>query len=151
MAHHSAWTVRKSDKGFLCLHPYDFLCRSNQRRCGKQIHHAGQWQLKGWVPIRTKAKLNAAATNHIAFLQTNPERVKSYFQDPCVKYAARKLLPTGSIARLARHPIYTIFSFRLAHETKIVNRLILLPPRHRVPASLRAPSAPWFRYFVRRS
>ena len=40
------------------------------------------------VPVRTKAKLHAAATNHMAFIQTNPERVRSYFQDPRVKYAA---------------------------------------------------------------
>ena len=39
------------------------------------------------VPVRTKAKLHAAATNHMAFIQTNPERVRSYFQDPRVKYA----------------------------------------------------------------
>ena len=40
------------------------------------------------VPVRTKAKLHAAATNHMTFIETNPERVKSYFQDPRVKYAA---------------------------------------------------------------
>ena len=40
------------------------------------------------VPVRTKAKLHAAATNHMTFIQTNPERVRSYFQDPRVKYAA---------------------------------------------------------------
>jgi hypothetical protein len=32
--------------------------------------------------------LHAAATNHMTFIQTNPERVRSYFQDPRVKYAA---------------------------------------------------------------
>mgnify|MGYP000184460629 CR=1 FL=1 len=40
------------------------------------------------VPVRTKAKLHAAATNHMTFIKTHPERVKSYFQDPRVKYAA---------------------------------------------------------------
>ncbi|MCS6764624.1 MAG: IS630 family transposase [Candidatus Protistobacter heckmanni] len=40
------------------------------------------------VPVRTKAKLHAAAKNHMAFIETHPERVKSYFQDPRVKYAA---------------------------------------------------------------
>lgn len=34
------------------------------------------------VPARTKAKLNTAATEHM------PERIKSFFQDPRVKYAA---------------------------------------------------------------
>ncbi|MCS6762944.1 MAG: IS630 family transposase [Candidatus Protistobacter heckmanni] len=40
------------------------------------------------VPVRTKAKLHAAAKNHMAFIETHLERVKSYFQDPRVKYAA---------------------------------------------------------------
>lgn len=40
------------------------------------------------VPVRTKAKLHAAASEHMAFIESNPERVKSYFQDPRVKYAA---------------------------------------------------------------
>ncbi|MCS6763191.1 MAG: IS630 family transposase, partial [Candidatus Protistobacter heckmanni] len=40
------------------------------------------------VPVRTKAKLHAAAKNHMAFIETHSERVKSYFQDPRVKYAA---------------------------------------------------------------
>jgi len=33
----------------------------------------------------------------MAFIQTNPERVKSCFQDPRVKYAAGRLLPAASI------------------------------------------------------
>lgn len=40
------------------------------------------------VPARTKAKLNSAATEHMTKLEQSPERVKSYFQDPRVKYAA---------------------------------------------------------------
>ena len=40
------------------------------------------------VPVRTKAKLHAAATDHMDRIEADPERVKSYFQDPRVKYAA---------------------------------------------------------------
>lgn len=40
------------------------------------------------VPVRTKAKLREAATDHMAMLQQNPERVMSYFQDRRVRYAA---------------------------------------------------------------
>ena len=40
------------------------------------------------VPVRTKAKLRAAACEHMAMLEQNPERVISYFQDCCVRYAA---------------------------------------------------------------
>jgi transposase len=40
------------------------------------------------LPQRTKAKLKAAAQDHMAVLESSPERVRSYFQDPRVKYAA---------------------------------------------------------------
>ena len=40
------------------------------------------------VPIRTKAKLRAAAEDHMAVIANEPLRVKPYFQDPCVKYSA---------------------------------------------------------------
>ena len=33
-------------------------------------------------------KLHAVAADHMAFIETNPEQVKSFFQDPRVKYAA---------------------------------------------------------------
>jgi len=40
------------------------------------------------VPMHTKAKLLAAAEDHMALVACDPERVKAYFQDPKVKYAA---------------------------------------------------------------
>lgn len=40
------------------------------------------------VPARTKKKLKAAANEHMTMLDNSPERVKSYFQDEKVKYAA---------------------------------------------------------------
>ena len=40
------------------------------------------------VPVRTKAKLKDAANEHMFMLEQSPQRVKSYFQDPRVKYAA---------------------------------------------------------------
>jgi len=40
------------------------------------------------VPVRTKDKLRAAANDHMAMIEANPERVQSYFQDPRVTYAA---------------------------------------------------------------
>jgi len=40
------------------------------------------------VAVRTKTKLTAAANSHMEMLNENPERVKSYFQDKRVKYAA---------------------------------------------------------------
>jgi len=40
------------------------------------------------VQMRTKKKLKQATTQHMTMLENSPERVKSYFQDPRVKYAA---------------------------------------------------------------
>jgi hypothetical protein len=40
------------------------------------------------VPVRTKAKLRAAANDHMQFICAHRDRVRSYFQDPIVTYAA---------------------------------------------------------------
>ena len=40
------------------------------------------------VPCRTKDKLQQAATNHMAGIEKNPERIKSFFKDPLIAYAA---------------------------------------------------------------
>lgn len=44
--------------------------------------------IRSTVPVRTKAKLQAATEKHMHTIAKEPERVKSYFQDPYVKYAA---------------------------------------------------------------
>ncbi len=40
------------------------------------------------VPVRTKAKLKAATAEHMQSLENSPDRVKKFFQDARVKYAA---------------------------------------------------------------
>jgi hypothetical protein len=40
------------------------------------------------VPVRTKAKLKTVATEHMQALDKSPERVRKFFQDACVEYAA---------------------------------------------------------------
>jgi hypothetical protein len=40
------------------------------------------------VPVRTKARLRAAADEHMQFIADNRDRVRAYFQDPIVKCAA---------------------------------------------------------------
>lgn len=40
------------------------------------------------VPVRTKARLQAATEEHMHVIAREPERVKAYFQDPYVHYAA---------------------------------------------------------------
>ena len=40
------------------------------------------------VQVRTKDKLKSATTDHMKMLETRPDLIKAYFQDPHVKYAA---------------------------------------------------------------
>ena len=45
-------------------------------------------EISSKVPVRTKAKLKEAASKYMGKLEQNPERVRSYFRDPHVAYAA---------------------------------------------------------------
>jgi hypothetical protein len=40
------------------------------------------------VPFRTKDKLRKAATEHMTAIEKNPDRIKSFFKDPTIAYAA---------------------------------------------------------------
>jgi hypothetical protein len=40
------------------------------------------------VPCRTKDKLRNAATEHMTAIEKNPDRIKSFFRDLLVAYAA---------------------------------------------------------------
>jgi transposase len=40
------------------------------------------------VPCRTKDKLRSAATEHMKDIEKNPDRVKAFFKDPIIAYAA---------------------------------------------------------------
>jgi len=40
------------------------------------------------VPCRTKVRLRNAATEHMAAIEMNPERIKAFFKDPLIAYAA---------------------------------------------------------------
>ncbi len=44
--------------------------------------------IRAKVPVRTKPKLQAAAVEHMNTIASSPGRVKAYFQDAFVKYAA---------------------------------------------------------------
>ena len=55
-----------------------------EERLNADLKHA----ISTKVPARTKAKLKAAATEHMQTLEKSPERIKKYFQDSRVKYAA---------------------------------------------------------------
>ncbi|MDR3409834.1 MAG: IS630 family transposase, partial [Formivibrio sp.] len=40
------------------------------------------------VPSRKKDKLHNAATEHMTAIENNPDRIKSFFKDPIIAYAA---------------------------------------------------------------
>lgn len=40
------------------------------------------------ISARTKVKLHAAASQRMQLIQANPQRVRAYFQDLIVRYAA---------------------------------------------------------------
>jgi hypothetical protein len=48
-----------------------------EERLNADLKHAITFK----VPVRTKVKLRAAVTEHMAILEANPERVKKYFGD----------------------------------------------------------------------
>ena len=86
--HHSklvkAWVAERADQIELFYLPsYSPELNPEERLNADLKHHIGSK-----VPARTKARLKAAATEHMERLEKSPERVRSYFQDPRVKYAA---------------------------------------------------------------
>ncbi len=86
--HHSKpvkqWVKEHQDKIELFYLPSYSPELNPEERLNADLKHA----IGTKVPVRTKAKLKLAATQHMAKLEKSPERVKSFFQDPRVKYAA---------------------------------------------------------------
>ncbi len=86
--HHSKpvkqWVEGHQDKIELFYLPSHSPELNPQERLHADLKHA----IGTKVPVRTKAKLKLAATQHMVKLEKSPERVKSFFQDPRVKYAA---------------------------------------------------------------
>lgn len=86
--HHSklvkAWVAKRSKRIELFYLPSYSPELNPEERLNADLKHA----IGSKVPARTKPRLKAAATEHMQKLEQSPERVKSYFQDPRVKYAA---------------------------------------------------------------
>ena len=81
--HHTvkAWAGEHKEKIELFYLPSYSPELNPEERLNADLKHAK-------VPVRTKAKLKAAASEHMQILEKSPERVKKYFQDSRVKYAA---------------------------------------------------------------
>jgi len=86
--HHSkpikAWTEKHKEIIELFYLPSYSPELNPEERLNADLKHA----ICTKVPVRTKAKLKAAATEHMKTLANLPECVKKYFQDSRVKYAS---------------------------------------------------------------
>lgn len=86
--HHSKpvkkWAEEHKDKIELFYLPSYSPELNPEERLNADLKHA----IYTKVPVRTKAKLRAATTEHMQALEKSPERVKKFFQDSRVKYAA---------------------------------------------------------------
>ncbi|MDP1637090.1 MAG: IS630 family transposase, partial [Candidatus Nitrotoga sp.] len=86
--HHSkpvkAWAAENAQKIELFYLPSYSPELNPEERLNADLKHV----ITSKVPVRTKAKLSAAATDHMTMLEQNPERVRRYFGDPKVVYAA---------------------------------------------------------------
>ncbi len=86
--HHSkpvkAWLAERVDKIEVFYLPSYSPELNPEERLNADLKQA----IYSKVPVRTKAKLKAATTEHMQALERSPERVKKFFHDPRVKYAA---------------------------------------------------------------
>jgi transposase len=86
--HHSKpvkeWAAQHKDEIELFYLPSYSPELNPEERLNADLKHA----IGTKVPVRTKAKLHAAATEHMTMLRNSPERVRKYFGDKHVAYAA---------------------------------------------------------------
>jgi transposase len=86
--HHSqpvkAWVAERVDKIELFYLP----SYSPELNPEEQLNADLKQAMGTWVLQRTKAKLRDAANDHMAMLERSPERVRSFFKDQQVRYAA---------------------------------------------------------------
>ena len=81
-----AWVAERQDKIELFYLP-SYSSELNPEEC----LNADLKQAAGSkAPARTKAQLKAVTTQHLQMLETSPEHVMKYFQDPRVKYVRVK-------------------------------------------------------------
>ena len=87
-AHHSklvkAWLEERKDRIEIFYLPSYAPELNPDERLNADMKHA----ISTKVPVRTKAKLKAASEEHMGLIGQSPDRVRAYFQDPPVKYAA---------------------------------------------------------------
>lgn len=87
-AHHSklvkAWLEPRKDQIEIFYLPSYSPELNPDERLNASLKHA----ISTTVPVKTKAKLKAAAENHMDRLAQSPDAVRAFFRDPRCKYAA---------------------------------------------------------------
>lgn len=86
--HHSkpvkAWLAQRQNK----IEVFYLPSYSPELNPDERLNADLKYAIGSKVSVRTKNKLKAAATAHMELIQASPERVKKYFHDPRVRYAA---------------------------------------------------------------
>ena len=86
--HHSkrvkAWLADKKDK----IEIFYLPSYSPELNPDERLNADLKYAIGSKISARTQKKLKDAATAHMQLIETSPERVKKYFQDPRVAYAA---------------------------------------------------------------
>jgi transposase len=87
-AHHAkpvkAWLAERTDK----IEVFYLPSYSPELNPEERLNAGLKLAIGKRVPVRTKAELRDATNQHMAMLESNPDRVRSFFQDKRVKYAA---------------------------------------------------------------
>ena len=79
-----AWLAERMDRIEVFYLPSYAPELNPDERLNADMKHA----IGAKVPVRTKPKLKAAAEEHMTMIGKSPDRVRAYFQDQRVKYAA---------------------------------------------------------------
>ena len=86
--HHSklvkAWLSDKKEK----IEVFYLPSYSPELNPDERLNADLKYAIGSKVSARTKSKLRAAATTHMELIEASPDRVKKYFEDPRVAYAA---------------------------------------------------------------
>ena len=97
--HHSqlvkAWVAGHGEK----IELFHLLNYSPQLNLEERLNADLKQEMGKHVPVRTKAKLRAAVSEHMAMLEQNPERVIGYFQDSPRTLCHLIFYRAGSITR----------------------------------------------------
>ena len=87
-AHHckpvKAWVAEHTDE----IEVFYLPSYSPELNPEERLNAGLKQAIRSKVPVRTKEKLRAATESHMNDIARKPERVKTYFQDAFVKYAA---------------------------------------------------------------